>query len=130
MVKGDFAIQETTNRKNLLLLVALRWVAVVGQVAAIGFAVIWLGIDLPIADMGCVLVFLIGLNLATLMRARSGSAVSNLELLVELLLDVLALSVQLYLSGGAPIRSSRCSCSRRSSAPCCCGHGRPGRSSP
>ncbi len=101
MVKGHFSIQEATNRKNLLLLVALRWVAVIGQVAAIGFASLWLRIDLPIGSMSCVLVFLIGLNLATLVRSRSGIAVSNLELLIELLLDVSALTVQLYLSGGA-----------------------------
>ena len=101
MFKGHLAIQETTNRKNLLLLVALRWFAVSGQVAAIGFTSLWLRVDLPLASMGCVLLFLVTLNLATLVRSRSQRAVSNVELLVELLLDVSALTVQLYLSGGA-----------------------------
>jgi len=97
----QIAIQEATNRKNLLLLVSLRWVAVLGQVAAIVVAARWLRIDLPVLDMGCVIVFLIGLNLITLIRSRSGRTVSNLELLIELLVDVSALTVQLYLSGGA-----------------------------
>lgn len=101
VVKGQVAIQETTNRKNLLLLVLLRWLAVVGQVGAIGIASLWLGFDLPLASMGCVLLFLIGLNLVSLRRSRSLVPVTNLELLIELLLDVSALTVQLYLSGGA-----------------------------
>ncbi len=129
MVKGHFAIQETTNRKNLLLLVALRWVAVVGQITAIGFASLWFDIDLPIASMGCVLLFLVGLNLATLLRSRSRIAVSNLELLFELLLDVSALTVQLS-AAAPPIPLSRSSCCRPSLARCCCNLGRPGWSSP
>ena len=101
MARGQVAIQDTTNRKNLLLLVYLRWFAVVGQVTAIGFTTLWLGIDLPVGAMCCVLVFLAGLNLATLARSRRAMAVSDVELLAELLLDVVALTVQLYLSGGA-----------------------------
>jgi two-component system, sensor histidine kinase RegB len=101
VVKAQVAIQEKTNRKNLLLLVYLRWLAVAGQVAAIGLAAFWCHFDLPIFGMGCVIVCLIGLNLFTLRRSRSRLTVSNLELLVELLLDVTALTVQLFFSGGA-----------------------------
>jgi two-component system sensor histidine kinase RegB len=81
--------------------VGLRWFAVAGQVGAIAFAYLWLGIDLPITKMAYVILFLVGLNLATLRRCNSGVPVINMELLVELLLDVAALTVQLYLSGGA-----------------------------
>jgi two-component system sensor histidine kinase RegB len=100
-VKSQVAIQDTTNRKNLLLLVYLRWFAVFGQVTAMGFAVLWFKIGLPLMGMGGVIVFLAGLNLATVARSHSSLPVSDVELLVELLLDVSALSVQLYLSGGA-----------------------------
>ena len=80
-------------------LVYLRWLAVAGQVAAIGLTAFWFQIDLPIVGMGCVMVCLIGLNLFTLHRSRSKMAVSNLELLGELLLDVTALTEQLSLFG-------------------------------
>jgi two-component system sensor histidine kinase RegB len=84
-----------------LLLVTLRWLAVAGQVAAILTASLLLHISLPIGRMAGVIGFLIVLNLVTLHRYRSGAAVTSIELLVELLLDVAALTVQLYLSGGA-----------------------------
>jgi two-component system sensor histidine kinase RegB len=95
------SIQDITNRKNLLLLVLLRWFAVVGQVGAIGFVAIWLGMALPIGWMGSVIAGLVALNLATLYRYRSGATITNTELLIELLADVAALTVQLYFSGGA-----------------------------
>jgi two-component system, sensor histidine kinase RegB len=95
------SIQEITNRKNLLLLVSLRWLAVFGQVAAIAIADFWLGISLPVWQMGAVIVFLIGLNLLTLYRYASGAVITNTELFLDLLLDVATLTVQLYLSGGA-----------------------------
>ncbi|MEJ1975255.1 MAG: HAMP domain-containing sensor histidine kinase [Acetobacteraceae bacterium] len=51
--------------------------------------------------MGCVILFLVGLNFVSLRRWRSQSVITNTELFVELLLDVAALTAQLYLSGGA-----------------------------
>jgi two-component system sensor histidine kinase RegB len=101
MRERQVSIQDITNRKNLLLLVTLRWLAVAGQIAAIITASLLLDIQLPIGPMAGVIGFLIVLNLATLNRYRSGAAVTSIELLVELLLDVAALTVQLYLSGGA-----------------------------
>jgi two-component system, sensor histidine kinase RegB len=95
------SIQETANRKNLLLLVMLRWLAVGGQIATILFVDAGLGIALPIVPMALVILFLVGLNLASLLRSRAKAPISNAELFVELLLDVAALTVQLYLSGGA-----------------------------
>ena len=94
-------IQETTNRKNLLLLVTLRWLAVIGQVGAIAIATFWLEIPLPVWQMGSVIAFLITLNLITLYRYGSGAIITNTELFLDLLLDVATLTVQLYLSGGA-----------------------------
>jgi two-component system sensor histidine kinase RegB len=94
-------IQETTNSKNLLLLVTLRWLAVIGQIGAIAFAARWLEIPLPIWQMASVIAFLIALNLITLYRYNSGAPITNAELLLDLLFDVAALTVQLYLSGGA-----------------------------
>ena len=95
------SIQVITNRKNLLLLVTLRWVAVAGQIAAIAITSFWLEIRLPIWQMAAVIVFLITLNLVTLYRYGSGAVITNAELFVDLLLDVATLTMLLYLSGGA-----------------------------
>ena len=66
------SIQETTNSKNLLLLVMLRWLAVGGQIATILVVQFWLGIALPLMAMGTVVLFLGALNLISLYRCRSG----------------------------------------------------------
>jgi len=92
---------DTTARKNLLLLTHLRWIAVVGQLVTIWLVDFELGIRLPLAAMLGVVLFLVMLNLVSLLRYRRQESVTNTELFVELLLDVAALTVQLYLSGGA-----------------------------
>lgn len=51
--------------------------------------------------MAAVIAFLVGLNLVSRYRYRRQERVTNTELFLELLLDVAALTVQLYLSGGA-----------------------------
>lgn len=95
------SIQDTTNKKNLLLLIQLRWVAVVGQVVTILVVQLVLGIDLPIPVMGFVVLCLIGLNVFDHFRLWLQPAVTKTEIFFELLLDVGALTVQIYLSGGA-----------------------------
>ncbi|MDQ8731878.1 ATP-binding protein [Bradyrhizobium sp. LHD-71] len=92
---------DTTNRKNMALLIQLRWTAVIGQIATIAFVHLGLGIALPLPQMAAVLCGLIALNLASLMWMRHRADISNRELLLALMLDVAALTAQLYLSGGA-----------------------------
>lgn len=92
---------EMTNRKNLMLLVQLRWLAVIGQVATILVVHAAIGIPLPLGIMSGIVLFLIALNLVTLLRLRDRRNVVLGELFMELVLDVTALSAQLYLSGGA-----------------------------
>lgn len=93
---------ETGSRSNLLLLVQLRWLAVAGQIATVLTVRFGFGIDLPLVPMGAVLAGLILLNLASLawLRIRPGS-LGTAGLLLQLLLDVAALTLQLGLSGGA-----------------------------
>jgi two-component system sensor histidine kinase RegB len=92
---------DVTNRKNLFLLRQLRWLAVAGQVVTILLVHFSFDIPLPLAPMGCVVLFLIGLNALSLLVLRSSRPVSNAELFIALFLDMAALTVQLYLSGGA-----------------------------
>lgn len=92
---------EPANRSTLRLLIQLRWIAGLGQVVTLLVAQIWFSIRLPIAPMGAVLVFLLALNLVSIWHYRRRRTVPNQTLLLELLLDVSALTLQLYLSGGA-----------------------------
>ncbi|PDT78196.1 ATP-binding protein [Bradyrhizobium sp. C9] len=90
-----------TNRKNMALLVQLRWIAVIGQIATIGFVQFWMGVTLPLLPMAAVIAGLVALNLVSLLWLRYRADINNRELLVALALDVAALTVLLYLAGGA-----------------------------
>lgn len=90
---------ETAGRRNMLLLMQLRWLAVAGQAVTILIVHLVLGVKLPLVAMLGVLTALVALNLVTrgAMRVRD---MGNSELFLSLLFDVAALSMQLYLSGG------------------------------
>ncbi len=92
---------DAAGRKNLLLLIQLRWIAVGGQIATIVVVGLGIGIALPIGPMATVLVALVGLNFASLVRLSRPTDVANSELFTALLLDVAALTLQFYLTGGA-----------------------------
>lgn len=92
---------DATGRKNTLLLIQLRWIAVVGQVVTIAFAFYGLGIALPIGPMVAALGILLAFNGVSLLRWRTRRRFSQTELFVSLLVDVAMLTTQLYLSGGA-----------------------------
>lgn len=92
---------DSAGRKNLLQLIQLRWLAVAGQLATILLTHFAFGILLPLAPMLGVLIGLVLLNLVSLPLVRRGSAIRNGALFGALLLDVAALSAQLYWSGGA-----------------------------
>src|SRR5262245_9804271 len=98
---GAPATQDTTNRKNMLLLIQLRWIAVIGQIVTIAVTEFVLGIVLPLGSMAIVLGALVLLNGVNYLWLRGRTEVSNRALLLALMLDVIALTVQLYLSGGA-----------------------------
>ena len=92
---------DTANRKNMMLLIQLRWIAVAGQIITIAVVQFGLGAALPLVEMSYVIGGLVTLNLASLAWMRGISDVSNHSLFLVLLLDVTALTAQLYLSGGA-----------------------------
>ena len=92
---------DVTNRKNLLLLIQLRWLAVAGQVLTILVTQYWFAIPLPLVEMAGVVLFLVGLNIFSLLALRGNRRISNAQLFVALIFDMAALTTQLYLSGGA-----------------------------
>ncbi len=94
-------ISNAANRKNMVLLIQFRWIAVVGQFITIMLVQFGLGISLPLAPMMAVLAALILLNLASLVWLRLHDEIGSAALLLVSMLDVFALTVQLWLSGGA-----------------------------
>jgi len=87
--------------KNMKQLIDLRWVAVIGQVAAISITQWVFRIPLPLELMLGILSSLIGLNMLSLFRWYTLPSASNRELLAGFLIDVGALTALLYFSGGA-----------------------------
>jgi len=92
---------DAAGRKNMVLLVQLRWLAVAGQLATILLVQFVMGVVLPLRAMALVLVALVLVNIASLSLLNQRRTITNSELLAALLLDVAALTTQLYLSGGA-----------------------------
>jgi two-component system sensor histidine kinase RegB len=87
--------------KNLQQLIQLRWIAVIGQVLTIEVVHYGLRIAIPLQTMLTLLAALVAFNVLSLLRWRTGRRVTSAELLVAMLVDVAALTAQLYLSGGA-----------------------------
>lgn len=92
---------DAAGRKNMALLVQLRWLAIAGQVATILLVHFVMGVGLPIASMLLVPGIAVAMNLASLTVLRRRTDISHAELFLALLFDVLALTALLYLSGGA-----------------------------
>lgn len=92
---------DAAGRKNMALLVQLRWIAIAGQVATVLIVHYAMGIRLPLPSMLVVPCIAAAMNLGSLMVLRRRTDISHAELFLALLFDVLALTAQLYLSGGA-----------------------------
>nr|WP_295108468.1 ATP-binding protein [uncultured Caulobacter sp.] len=88
-------------RQNMLQLIHLRWIAVLGQVVTILAVHFSLGFRLPLAAMMLVLAALVALNLFSLARLKRPTPLGRYDLFLALASDALALTIQLYLSGGA-----------------------------
>lgn len=86
--------------RNLHQLIQLRWIAVVGQLLTIEATHYTLGMQLPLQSMLTIVGGMAVFNLACLVRWRARKPVHELELFFGLLVDVAALTAQLYLSGG------------------------------
>lgn len=97
---GAAAGMENVGHKNMLLLIQLRWIAVIGQVTTIAVVTLGLGIQLPLAHMFAVLGCLVAFNLASSLRWHEHRFVTNRELFFALLVDVASLTAQLDFTGG------------------------------
>lgn len=91
---------EAVASDNMRQLVQLRWIAVAGQLVTILAVHHGLGVALPLGAMLAIVAALGLFNLASAL-ALPRHRVTNTEILLALLLDMGALTFQLYLSGGA-----------------------------
>ncbi|MFC3441037.1 ATP-binding protein [Sphingobium rhizovicinum] len=92
---------DAAGRRNMALLVQLRWIAIAGQIATILIVHFGMAIRLPLSSMLVVPSIAVLMNIGSLMILRRRADITHAELFLSLLFDVLALTTQLYLSGGA-----------------------------
>ncbi len=92
--------RDSAGLKNMQQLIQLRWFALAGQVATIAIVSLGLRIWLPLLPMGIVLLLLATFNLLSLLHWRRRTDVTDGALLLSLLVDVVALTALLHLSGG------------------------------
>lgn len=86
--------------QNLRRLFVMRNFMIAGQSLAVAAAWLWLNLSLPLIAIAATILFLMLLNLATWLRLQRPSGVSDHELLAQLLLDIAALTVLFYFTGG------------------------------
>lgn len=86
---------------HLRRLVILRWWTIAGQVAAIAFAHWAVGVYLDLAPMLLVIALLAIFNGVATLRLTQAAQVSPRELFAQLCVDLSALTVLLFFSGGA-----------------------------
>jgi two-component system sensor histidine kinase RegB len=100
MIRAGGLEDTDPGRRNMWLLVQLRWIAVGGQLATIGFVHFVMGVDLPLIPLFMAPLVLAGINLGTYPLLDRRDAITNWELTVAMLVDVAALAWQLHFTGG------------------------------
>ncbi len=101
IIDNSALITETRNNwMRLQTLVALRWIAVLGQTVAILIASKWLSLDLPIDLCFTAIGASVAFNLVAMAIWPRGKRLSDPLAGTMLLFDLFQLSVLLYLSGG------------------------------
>ncbi len=100
MMKSDPARLEE-GQDSLRRLLAMRWLAVAGEAAAIAAAPLLLGIPLPLAPMLGIVALQAAFNLHAHGRLRRGGPVAEGELVAQFGVDMVALTLLLFFSGGA-----------------------------
>ncbi|MFN4088377.1 MAG: ActS/PrrB/RegB family redox-sensitive histidine kinase [Alphaproteobacteria bacterium] len=88
------------RRVHLRTLVLIRWIAIVGQTAALVFAEVGLGFQVPLLPAFMVVGASIAMNLFVLMRFGHGARLGERAATWHLGFDVLQLAALLYLTGG------------------------------
>ncbi|MGD9814113.1 MAG: ActS/PrrB/RegB family redox-sensitive histidine kinase [Hyphomonadaceae bacterium] len=88
------------SRVRVRTLILLRWLAILGQTAAVLFVAFWLGVDLPVGWALTAIGASVALNLALIAARRSQELAREWEAAALLGYDVVQLAVLLALTGG------------------------------
>lgn len=99
-VTGMGETRDVAYAQNMQQLIQLRWIAVIGQVATIMLVHHGLGIALPVTAMLLIVAGLALFNLACRLYWHRHREAADAALVTGLLVDVVSLTAQLYLSGG------------------------------
>jgi two-component system sensor histidine kinase RegB len=90
----------TPGALRLPRLVALRWFAILAELGLVALASRWLGLEAPVEPVLAVCTAQAGLNLSLIAFGR-GREASDLQILAQLVFDVGALTLIVYVAGGA-----------------------------
>ncbi|MGQ9425693.1 ATP-binding protein [Gilvimarinus sp. F26214L] len=88
-------------RENLRRLLIIRWVLVLCLLAGSAFAYWGFSLSLPYRSVSAVLLAIVLFNLATEWRLRKRWPVTHQEFFLQILLDIVGVTVLFYHSGGA-----------------------------
>lgn len=101
MANSSASRDDSSLRLNQRRAVILRWWLLAGIAVAVSSAPTLLGLTLPQLPMFAVVALMAGFNFRVQWRARSDEAVGPGELFGQLCVNLVALAILLYLSGGA-----------------------------
>ena len=90
----------TAMSDNLRRLCLVRLVVLGAMVVTLGLAYIY-QVDVSYTALGLILLVLVGFNVASWLRSHQQWPVTEFEFLLQILADILGLSLILYFSGGA-----------------------------
>ncbi|MDH5189788.1 MAG: ATP-binding protein [Gammaproteobacteria bacterium] len=89
------------NIINVRRIIWLRLIVLASEIVALWLTIAYLKIALPILPISVILTTVITISIASLIRLRMAWPVSNKELFGQLIVDVLALTLLLYYTGGS-----------------------------
>lgn len=88
-------------RENLRRLLTIRWLLLLCLLAGTGFAYWGFGLSLPYDTLYLVLLAIATFNLITALRLRAAWVVTPQEFFLQILLDILGVTLLFFYSGGA-----------------------------
>lgn len=100
LMSNEMHTPQDVAAQNLRRLFFMRNFMIAGQSLAVAASWLWLDLALPLTAITATIGFLALLNFGTWLRLQRPSGVSDRELLVQLLLDIAALTVLFYFTGG------------------------------
>ena len=91
----------STSRSNLVLIINLRWLAIIGQTSIIFFTQYGLGISLNLGALFCLIGLLITGNLLSIFIKKRRERISSYHFFFQLLFDITIFTAILFVSGGS-----------------------------